>query len=254
LEISKVLVKAGADVNKSSGVNPTPLWVASRNGHLELVRFLLENKTNVNLTSEEDGSSPLIAASHYNHLEVVQLLVQAGAEINHRDNNGMSALSTAYDQELTPIAKLLEENGARGPGDITPSNPGDHKKRGSELYNSATQKKIEEVKKLISNGADLNWSDSNGRTPLLIAAKEGTVTVLKLLVEAGANVNQASTKGHTALYKAAKYGNLEIVKLLLKYGADSSKKTPKGYTPITIAIERGHQEIVQLLRSLGVSQ
>jgi ankyrin repeat protein len=73
--------------------------LASQNGHLEVVKFLIEKGTNVNasrefsietsgsimsaqLISEEDGYTSLYLASQNGHLEVVKFLVEKGANIN----------------------------------------------------------------------------------------------------------------------------------------------------------------------------
>lgn len=48
----------------------------------------------------------------------------------------------------------------------------------------------------------LNWMDTDGRTPLLVACKEGNIEVIKILLEAAANVNQPSKDGRTPLMEA----------------------------------------------------
>jgi ankyrin repeat protein len=52
----------GADVNLAAADGATPLLIASRNGHTEIVKLLLESGADVNL-AVADGATPLIIAS-----------------------------------------------------------------------------------------------------------------------------------------------------------------------------------------------
>ena len=68
-----------SEVTKS-GMNP--LYLAAHNGHLEIVRFLIKHRANVNIETKA-GSVPLIVAAGKGHDEVVELLLNNGANANH---------------------------------------------------------------------------------------------------------------------------------------------------------------------------
>jgi ankyrin repeat protein len=80
LEIVKVLIKHGADVDKpKTDVGATPLLIAAQKGHLEIVKVLLENGANID-KSTDDGIAPLFIAVQEGYLEIVQLLLANRAE------------------------------------------------------------------------------------------------------------------------------------------------------------------------------
>ena len=58
---------------------PTPLHLAVANGHLEVVRFLVESGANKDQGTTDDGATPLFIGAHKRHLEVVRSLVEPGA-------------------------------------------------------------------------------------------------------------------------------------------------------------------------------
>jgi ankyrin repeat protein len=77
-EISKILVKRGADVNHRYEGGVSPLMEASLNGNIELVSFLLENGADPNAMTK-DGKSPISVAREKNHAGVVEVLKRHGA-------------------------------------------------------------------------------------------------------------------------------------------------------------------------------
>ena len=91
LEIVKVLTAAGALVDKAKNDGITPLYIASEKGHLEIVKVLIAAGAKVN---QADFYTPLYAATFHGHLEVVKVLIAAGGSVNEADNNGDKPLMT----------------------------------------------------------------------------------------------------------------------------------------------------------------
>ena len=69
----------------------TPLYSAANKGYLEIVKLLIENGADIN-KSNNDGWTPLYSAADKGHLEVVKLLIENGADINKSNNNGWFTL------------------------------------------------------------------------------------------------------------------------------------------------------------------
>jgi len=87
----------------------------------------------------------------------------------------------------------------------------------------------------------------NGTSPLFDAAKSGTAEQVKLLLTFGADPNAATTSGLTALHQAAARGNLDMVKELVQAGAEVNAVTKEGRTPIFYAAARGKASTVSFL-------
>jgi ankyrin repeat protein len=102
------------------------------------------------------------------------------------------------------------------------------------------------IKRLIDKGADPTEPDSEGMTPLDVAAGEGHKNIVKYLLKYGVDVNQESDGG-TALHKACAYGEFEIARLLIDAGADLKKKDDEGRTVRYYAKHFRHIELLQLI-------
>jgi ankyrin repeat protein len=106
------LLNKGADVNGQDGIfGLTPLIVASRMGHQEVVRLLVDRKADIRATDNR-GSAALMIASAYGHVHVAKLLLDQGAEVNTKNHNGGTALMMAALGGRYETARLLLENGA----------------------------------------------------------------------------------------------------------------------------------------------
>ncbi len=118
LEVSKLLIEKGADVNAFGNGN-TPLILAAtsgmKKGDIELAKLLIKNGANVNLPSE-DGVTALMMAAEKGDTEFVTLLLENSADVNARDENGKSVLKYALhaDEEVPPeLLELLKAKGAK---------------------------------------------------------------------------------------------------------------------------------------------
>ncbi len=130
IDICRVLLENGANVNLCSGaalsendesedmdvmryegVNVSCLWIASQNGNLDIVKLLLENGAEVNITNHNDRTA-LIKASQDGHTDTVQLLIQFGAAVDLADEHSVTALLAASSEGHWETAKVLLEAGA----------------------------------------------------------------------------------------------------------------------------------------------
>jgi len=80
---------------------------------------------------------------------------------------------------------------------------------------------INVVQSFLSDGADVNATDSSGNTPLIICVDQGgSLDLVSILLEYGARVNATNLAGRSALSAAAELGRVDIVKKLLAKGAN----------------------------------
>ena len=92
----------------------TPLILASRGGHLEVVRLLCEAGADKD-KADVDGLTALTSASREGNLEVVQLLCDAGADKDKAIQSGATALTLACEEGHTEVLRLLYESGRKAP-------------------------------------------------------------------------------------------------------------------------------------------
>ncbi|OBT95296.2 hypothetical protein VE01_06606 [Pseudogymnoascus verrucosus] len=108
------------------------------------------------------------------------------------------------------------------------------------------------VKSLLNSDiVNIDSKDSHGRTPLSSAAGNGHEGVVKLLLDKGANLETEDSSGQTPLSWAAGNGHEGVVKLLLDKGAKLETEDSSGRTPLSWAAGNGHEGVVKLLLDKG---
>ncbi|KAK6218476.1 ankyrin repeat domain-containing protein 52 [Colletotrichum tabaci] len=94
LEVARMLLGAGTEVNVIGYRGRTPLYSASMNGHLEVLKLILEEGGDLTVANAA-GWTPLQIAADNGHLEVVSLLLAKGAEVAVADEDGWTPLISA---------------------------------------------------------------------------------------------------------------------------------------------------------------
>ncbi|KAI2490607.1 serine/threonine kinase [Fragilaria crotonensis] len=208
----RALLLDGANVNAQDSYGATALYIASQNGHLEVVRELLQHdNVDVNLQCTDDGATALYMASQQGHLEVVRELLQHdNVDVNLQCTSGATALYTAI------------QNGH-----------------------------VEVVRKLLQiDNVDVNIQSTDGTTALYIASQDGHLEVVReLLQHDNVDVNlQCTNDGTTALYMASQRGRLEVVRELLHHGkVEVNLQRKDGRTALHTASRNGHVELFREL-------
>lgn len=116
LNIAKYLIKNGADVNARNDKGLTALFGAAKAGKIEFAKMLLDNKADPNIADtagEMAGCTPLLIAVSEGHLDVVKVLIEKGANINAQMANNTTALSLAVMLAHADIEQLLLSSGAK---------------------------------------------------------------------------------------------------------------------------------------------
>jgi len=114
-------------------------------------------------------------------------------------------------------------------------------KKNKSFFEAVKKGDIEQVRLLIAQGADLNWKDKDGSTPLHEAAGDGWIDVVRLLLEKGANVKATDATGQTPLHRASRWGSRDICAWFLAKGASVKATDSLGNTPLHAAL--GRQEV-----------
>jgi ankyrin repeat protein len=211
--IAKLLVGANANLEVKDCQNTSPLYMATRLGHAEAVKVLLEGGAKVDAEFDEDGWTPLVLACKDGNVKVARVLLEHGADVNHRCTTEIFGATL---RDITPIVAALM-------ADATPPAM---------------------LKLLLRNGADISITTSLGFHPLHCATSRHTVS---MLVGAGAQLDTRDVLGRTPLYCAAGAGYLDAVTELLKAGANPNIATTNGRLPFAVAASAGHREVARVL-------
>ncbi len=271
IESVRLLVEHGAIVDERDSVyGQTALMFATRAGHPDVVRFLLDQGANPNAstyigetprwvepnsqrgfgfgigiirggTPADRGRrepipgamSPLLYAARHNQTEIAEILLDAGADIHQAEANNINPLLMAVENNSMATARLLID-------------------RGSELsvqdwYGRSPLWEAVNVRNLyIHNDKFVNYIDNH----------DEILDLIRLLVERGANLD-ARTKesppirhdllsitgtlewvdltGQTPFLRAARAGDLPVMRLLLEHGADPLIETFEGTNALMVA-------------------
>ncbi|MCL6270748.1 ankyrin repeat domain-containing protein [Sansalvadorimonas sp. 2012CJ34-2] len=110
---------------------------------------------------------------------------------------------------------------------------------------------VKQVKKLISNGVDVNARGYRGLFPLYCAAKSKEKQTFKLLLESGANPNLNWNSG-TVIHLLAEQGSIDLMKIAVAHGGNINLEEPIGKnTPIVSANRYFHRELIDYLIEVG---
>jgi ankyrin repeat protein len=222
VEMARILVSAGADVNAVTGDGKTALALAIFNGNYEVASFLVDSKVDVN-KADAQRFTPLFYAVDRRNMEtapnfpwmvtadpmpLIRKLLDAGANPNALVNNTPRArmregsprivfatalMRAAFAGDLELVTLLLE----RGADPAIMS-------RDNETMLSAAaglafihgyhrgkspEERLQVVKKFVELGNDVNWHDDYGITPLMAAGNFGSVPIVQYLIDAGADLS-----------------------------------------------------------------
>lgn len=222
IESARLLLDIGADIDAIAADGKNALGLAIYNGHYDVASLLVDRGADVNHPDAE-GFTPLFWAVDRRNMEwnpgfpwiqtedplpLVVKLLDEGADANawidnrpqSRRNFGGSPrvlfatplMRAAYSGDIT-LVRLLHERGAdplvRNSDNETPllvaSGYGwiDGYSQGRSVA-----ERLETMRYLVDNGADVNWACNDGITPLMMAANFGEVSMIQYLVDAGADL------------------------------------------------------------------
>lgn len=98
--------------------------------------------------------------------------------------------------------------------------------------------------------AGVNVNPHGAPPPLVLAAREGRVNAVRYLLDQGADVNARDNSGHNALAEATYFAQVPVIKELLARGANINAVT-NGATPLDIALSRSDTAVIDLLKHYG---
>ncbi|CAH0051773.1 unnamed protein product [Clonostachys solani] len=238
------LIEVGHPTDKMDRRGYLALNTAAVNGHVSMVRTLLDRGADPNL-KDRLGRTAIWWAAYNGWYEVANVLLDAGADLNITDHVlQLSPLMAATYRGRAKVLKLLLSGGDK---ELT-------EKHGYSALGLAVRfRHIDAVKILLESGANVEYGPDPSRTPLIDAVEQGDTEIVNLLLEAGATM-QTSTDNRSPLCIAAQRGFEDVVALLLKHGAKVDHVTVHKRTPLFFAAATGHGMVARMLIEAEVSQ
>uniref|UniRef100_A0AAX7U215 Euchromatic histone-lysine N-methyltransferase 1b n=1 Tax=Astatotilapia calliptera TaxID=8154 RepID=A0AAX7U215_ASTCA len=215
--------------------HPKQLYLSAKQGELKKVLLMLGTsftlavcmmfQAGANLDMcDEDQRTPLMEACENNHMEVVLYLLRAGASAMHKDVEGFTCLHLAA---KSGHYKIVEHLLSTGLIDINCQDDGGW----TPMIWATEYKHADQVKLLLTKGADCSIRDKEENICLHWAAFSGSVEITELLLNAHCNLQAVNIHGDSPLHIAARENRLDCITLLLSRGADVFLKNREGETP-----------------------
>ena len=245
-------------VGKSHGKwhNRYLIW-AARKGHVSLVQRLLDRNTKSIELVDMSRWTLLHWAAFTANLELFRLLLSRGADVHAKSKVGHSMLH------------LCNMDCEQKEADDYIGSPSDQKAIGLELLSRGLPVDIQDsysrtplmlaatcglednVRMLVSKGANLRTLDGEDCPPLVRAAQNGHMGVGKAIIEGQKNDTKWSTG--MSLVLAASKGMKSAVNSLLDAGVMIETTNAAGHTPLIGAVMYYHDDVVRLLLKKGAN-
>ncbi|XP_065576408.1 ankyrin-1-like [Artemia franciscana] len=241
LEVIKMVLGKGADVNARNINGERPIHLAARRGHTQTVECLLRSGADVNARGIDDNS-PLHSAAFRGHTHTAECLLRSGADVNARNIHGKSPLhftaSHGHPQTAECLSRCGAEVNARDVNDRSP------------LHVAAFCGHTQTAECLLRSGADVHARNINGERPIHLAAYCGHTQTVECLLRSGADINARGKYDESPLHLAAFRGHTETAECLLRCGAEVNAKDVNDRSPLHEAAFHGHTQTAEcLLRS-----
>jgi ankyrin len=225
-DLVAALLRAGARPSPANRYGATPLLLAAANGHARIVDALLKAGARADAAGPE-GETPLMLASRSGNVAAVTLLLEAGAAVSAKEQwQGQTAVMWAAAENHGAVVKALAARGAEVNGRSNVLDPPTR-----DILDFRTDKNGQALQTLLTT------FPRGGLTPLLFAARQGSIDGARALIEAGADLNRADPDGITPLVLAVRNGHYDLAALLVEKGANVNAADRVNRTPLYMAVD-----------------
>lgn len=226
----------GANINAANRNGDTPLHVAAREDHTDVIEALLQCGAHPRPSKPDNAAhTPLADAVRFGNLSAAKLLAERGGFDERLDGEGLTLFLQAIKRDKADIARALARAGAnvcaRSPaGESALYIAISSRNRNSALFLLDLPEMAREI------NAPLQLENEASRSFLQMCAVRKDETVIKKLLALGANPNIRDSEGWTALGRVTEDADDEVAALLLAGGADANAPcNANGETPLFLA-------------------
>lgn len=240
-----MMAAAGSKFNNSNDKSPVDLTLLEKSAEnsAKIMQMIIDKVDKKLINDSLEGKTPLIIAVGNSYIDTAKILIENGANINAVDIEGWSALSYAVNNGDIEIAKLLLENKAKIKDELLIA-----------IKSPIVESRINMMKLLIDNKANINYTDENGFNPLNIAIESGDMELTKFLITNGANVNSLMQDGVSLIGYAIAQNNMDLLQILIENGANVNYTGGDSWanTPLQTASRLGLDNVVRILLTRNV--
>ncbi|XP_033736705.1 serine/threonine-protein phosphatase 6 regulatory ankyrin repeat subunit A-like isoform X2 [Pecten maximus] len=246
--VKNIKTSVQSAVNTQSKNGWSPLLVASEQGHLQIVKILLQNHARVDVFDEHHGKAALHLAAENGHHLVADVLLWHKAFVNAKSKLGVTPLHLAAQNGFNRLVKLLLETHGATIDALSLA-------KRTPLHYAAQNGQMEVCSTLLKMKADANATDVHGQTPLHLAAENDHSDVVKLFLKYRPElVTMANTNGMTCAHIAASKGSVAVIKELMRFNkgvVTTAKNRTSESTALHLAAAGGHKEVLHVLLNAG---
>ena len=267
-DVALALLYAGADIDRVSGDNTSPLQIATMNGHFDLALRLIERGADPDIATD-GGATPLFAALNLqwaprarypqprahdqqeaSYLDLMEALLEAGANPNVRTNNHLWYMSynhccsesvdgatpfwrAAYATDVAAMRLLM----AHGADPNVPTRAPEPRRRDSERDPSGLPPVVPGGPGVwpLHAASGVGYGEGFESNAHRHVPDGWLPSVKHLIEEVGVDVNARDHDGYNVLHHAAARGDTELVRYLVEQGADVVAVSRRGQTTADMA-------------------
>ncbi len=219
---------------------------AAHIGDLQRVKAAITNGANLEVRYQERATTPLLIAVREGHLEIVNALIQAGANLDATTNAGKGGVLYAIYARNLPILKRLIAAGANPALSSAhysalfyAANIGEAEMVRVLLSHDHTS----DINRRVLPNPDTFEYKQVETTALIQTIEARCLDCVQQLLTAGADPNLPTSRGESPLLVALKYGESAIADILIKQGAKLDAVDQQGNSLFTYALERGDDDL-----------
>ena len=250
LQLAKLLISYGADVNSQDKNHRNVIFDALSYGDENFVLYLLElDEPKIDLNNVD---SELNTVMHHKEVtkneNIAQKLIESGADTTIQNAKGDTYLTNIAKSDNTELAKKLIELSLKNGADVNARTSFDNTifmelmKVFSLLSTKEKERRnsiLDLAKSILSYGGNINAINQDKETALFTAVRVGDLELIAFLLNNEVNPNIINIEGQTAflelIYKGEEY--LDHILLMLEFGADPLIKNMQGQSVFEVLNE-----------------
>eukprot|EP00347_Sterkiella_histriomuscorum_P000748 403374657 len=253
IKILEILTLAGADIQITSKNGISPLYLAIKANQVQCAQYLIEKKVQLYYNDPvKSDSSPIFFAIKCGNLKMVELICDSGIDLTMcQSSMGYSPITYASSLNQHEILNHLTLRGH----DANQEDPQNF----SPFARYVLFNNFDNAKKLLQRGANIDYTNREGKTAVIMAIEQLRLESIKFLLQNGANPHVEDFTGKDAC-DYARLGNIKAFSELLQCNNQANRKKPvlnsrmKGQTAINQAYHNINQKVNNVAQSRGKLQ